>query len=68
NPKLRHPHYCIVVLRIDDSEVAKYVRQFLRVPEFKTKAKRMGHILKISPEVITYWKLNVDIEHRMLWN
>lgn len=65
--KIIHGKYCIVVLHVDEFQVAKYIRDFLRIPDFRTKSKRMGHIFKISPELIRFWRLNADEEFRIFW-
>jgi hypothetical protein len=64
---LCHKSYCIVFLKLGRHIVAKYVRLFLSHSEFKTKAKRMGRVARVSQTGIHCWQLNVDIEQFFEW-
>ena len=46
-PKWRHPGYCLVWFDVYDDEAAYFIRRFLRHPEFRTQAKRMGKIIEV---------------------
>ena len=43
------------------------LRQLLRLPEFKTRAARMGKVVRVSRLGIRYWQLNDDEEHNLEW-
>ncbi|HIC88908.1 MAG TPA: hypothetical protein EYP04_05855 [Anaerolineae bacterium] len=45
---LCHSGYCLVSLAVGKNEAAFFVRRLLRHPEFDTKAKRMGTVIRIS--------------------
>lgn len=45
----RHARYCLVVMNVTEVDAAKYVRRLLRHPEFRTRAQRMGLIIRLSP-------------------
>jgi hypothetical protein len=64
---LCHSQYCLVILAVADIEIASFIHRFLRHPEFNTKAKRMGKIVRVSHSVIRMWKLNDDKEYELLW-
>ena|SRR2546423_409997 len=55
---LSHPGYCLVWLDLYDGDAALFVRRFLRHPEFNSHAKRMGKVVRLHPERITFWKSN----------
>jgi hypothetical protein len=65
---LCHTRYCLVCLAIEEHEVADFVYHFLRHPEFNTKAKRMGKVVRVSHNVIRMWKLHTDKEEEMIWH
>ena len=48
DPSLCHTRYCLVLLAVEKDEVAIFVRRLLRHPEFDTKAKRMGAVIRLS--------------------
>ncbi len=50
--------FCVVCLALSDSEVKEIspvLKQLLRNPNFKTKAKRMGHVIRCSNAAISYY-------------
>jgi hypothetical protein len=52
------PRYCIVCFPLPDSrvrEIPQSLRLLLRRPEFRTKAQRMGRILRATTEEILYY-------------
>ena len=64
---LCHTRYCLVCLAIEEYEVADFVYHFLRHPEFNTKAKRMGKVVRVSHNVIRMWKLHDEKEYELSW-
>ena len=54
--RLCHPNYCIVVLIVPVKETASYIRRLLRHPRFKTRAGRVGKVLKLSSRKILLWQ------------
>jgi hypothetical protein len=65
---LCHARYCLVYLAVEKSEVAMFVRRLLHHPEFDTKAKRMGMVIRVSHAGLSAWRLNVEKEMRLSWN
>lgn len=49
--KNRSLDYCIVCLAVGQYEVAVFVRKLLRHPALKTRAKRMGKIIRVTLRV-----------------
>src|SRR5437899_12033522 len=47
--RLCHEGYCLIQLDVDEVIVAEYGRRFLRHREVKTKAKRMGRVMRVLP-------------------
>jgi hypothetical protein len=50
------PRYCIVWLDVLNADVAMYLRRFLHHPAFDTFSKRMGKVVRVRPERISYWE------------
>lgn len=52
--------YCILCFALLDSQqwlIPSLLRRLLRLPEFKTKASRMGKVARISRDNIKYYQL-----------
>jgi hypothetical protein len=64
---LCHVRYCLVYLTVEKSEVASFVRRLLRHPDFKTQAKRMGKVLRVSHAGILVWQRHQLREHYIEW-
>ena len=67
DPDLRHPNYSIVCLDVKRSEVAQYARRFLRHRDFITAAKRMGSVIRLTPNSIFCWRLNSERRAKLGW-
>jgi hypothetical protein len=65
--KLCHAGYCLVYLDIRKEEVATFVRRVLRHPAFKTKAKRMGKVVRVSHVGLSVWNLHAEKEEFLDW-
>ncbi len=50
--RLCHPTYCLVVLIGGVLRTARDIRGFLRHRSFRTRAQRMGRIVKLTPTAI----------------
>ncbi len=66
--RLCHAGYCLVYLDTRKSEVATFVRRMLRHPAFKTKAKRMGKVIRASHVGLSVWTLSGEKEEYLDWN
>jgi hypothetical protein len=67
-PKWRHARYCLVYIVIEEPQAAYYVRRVLRHPALSTNAKRMGLVIRASPDQITVWRLHSENEEEIAWN
>ncbi len=45
---LCHAAYCLVVFDLHADEVATFTRRVLRHPFLNTKAKRLGHVIRVN--------------------
>ena len=68
NPRLRHPRYCLVYLDVTQYESAAFIRRTLKHPEFNTKAKRMGNVIRVSHAGLTIWKLHAPEKRQLPWS
>jgi hypothetical protein len=66
-PKLCHAGYCLVYLDVRKEEVATFVRRVLRHRSFKTKAKRMGKVIRASHVGLSVWHLHTEKEEHHDW-
>ena len=54
-----HARYCIVCVALPNERLqalSSLLRQLLRLPEFNTKAKRMGKVIRMSPNQLLYYE------------
>lgn len=65
--RLCHPSYCLVYLDVRKEEVATFARRVLRQTAFKTKAKRMGKVIRASHVALMFWDLHAEKEELMEW-
>ena len=65
---LRHARYCLVVMSIAEVDSAEYVRRLLHHPQFRTRALRMGTIVRLSPTGLAAWQLHTEREMHVTWN
>jgi hypothetical protein len=64
---LLHPGYCLVYLDVNFDEVADYIRRFLRHPEFRAQAQRMGKVVHVSASVLTFWQTGIREARSAKW-
>ena len=58
-----HSRYSIVCVALPNErlhELPSLLRQLLRLPEFNTKAKRMGKVIRVSPSQLQYYERQGD--------
>jgi hypothetical protein len=70
NRGLRDNKFCILCFALRNDEQDKLpdlLRRALRLPEFRTKAARMGKVARISTSDIQYWKLGDERLNRIKW-
>lgn len=68
HPKLRHPGYCLVYLDVAPHEAADFIYRFLRHPDFRTQAQRMGKVIRLRHNRITYWQVGQEGVHLIGWS
>jgi hypothetical protein len=59
NRRLCHPGYCILYLDLAKDEQERLpglVRRLFRLPEFRTRAVRMGKVARIRQATVSYWE------------
>ncbi len=59
--------YCLVYLAVDKYESAIFVRRILRHPDFDSKEKRMGSIIRVTRAGISMWPLHKENEFFSRW-
>ncbi|HFE65712.1 MAG TPA: hypothetical protein ENJ93_00495 [Chloroflexi bacterium] len=67
-PKLRHGQYCLVYLDVGQYESASFIRRTLKHPDFNTKAKRMGNIIRVSHKGLAVWKIHAANKKQYIWS
>jgi hypothetical protein len=68
--KRRHRHrtYCIVCyVNITPERLSSWIVRFLRHREFNTHAKRLGRVIKVTPERIEYWEMGHEEKSLVEW-
>lgn len=65
---LCHGSYCLVCLEVTRSEVALFIRRFLRHPDFKIRARRMGKVVRLSSAGVHFWQLHERRESVASWD
>ncbi|MCP4359547.1 MAG: hypothetical protein GY796_16175 [Chloroflexi bacterium] len=61
-----HSAYCIVNFPLPADrrfEVPEILRRVLQHPHFNTKAKRMGHVLRVSRRTIRYYRIDRQLNY-----
>jgi hypothetical protein len=53
----RHTNYCLVTLTVPVLETAHYISKLLRHPQFNTRAKRNGKVIRVSTKNINFWDI-----------
>jgi len=59
--------YCVVCFTLPDSrtnEISQALRELFRHPEFNTKAKRMGKVIRVTDREISYYTFSERQIHR----
>lgn len=69
--KITRPHhkFCLVAFAMPKEcifEIPEMLRTFFRLPEFRTKAQRMGKIVRIRPQRAEYYGMDRQI-HEISW-
>lgn len=62
--------YCILCFPLRNEEqdqLPQLLRRLLKLPEFHTKATRMGKVARISTSRIDYWRLADEQMYNLAW-
>jgi hypothetical protein len=60
-----HPEYCIIFCDLITTEqhlLPALLRRLFRLPEFRTRAARMGKVARVGKAVVTFWEANKKAE------
>lgn len=66
----RNPGYCLVFLALrgrEHTRAPELLRRLLRLPEFRTRAARMGTVVHLGEEHVRWWQLGDEAEHALQW-
>lgn len=66
-----HARYCIVCVSLPNErlrEVPTLLRQLLRFPEFRTKAVRMGKVIRVGRQQIQYYSSDANLIKILRWS
>ena len=62
--------YCIACFPLSNPEqhlIPDLLRRLLRLPQFRTRAARMGKVIRVRVEEIEYWQLGDPELHQLQW-
>ena len=63
----QHSRYCLVWLDTEETEQARFIRAFLRHPEFNTRAKRLGKVVRVHADGLTCHHSRHGRPKRIAW-
>lgn len=66
--RLCHSRYCLVYLAARPNEAASFARRLLRHPLLKTRAQRLGAVIRVSSAGLQMWRLHEPREIFLSWN
>jgi hypothetical protein len=62
--------YCIIYLALrgrDHSRAPDLLPRLLRLPEFRSRAARMGKVVQLGEDHVRWWQLGDEREHSLHW-
>ena len=66
----RDRRYCILYFALRKDEQANIpllLRRLLRLPEFRTRAARMGKVARVSLDHVTWWQMGDENRYIVQW-
>lgn len=57
--RLCHRAYGLLYLDVRYLEVAEFIRRFLRHPEFRTQAQRLGKVIRVHNHGVQFWQADL---------
>lgn len=70
NRSLRDARYCIVYFDVRDDQqdqIPNLLRRLFRLPQFNTRAKRMGKVIRVSTAGIEFCQMGDETLYLVLW-
>jgi hypothetical protein len=70
NRGLRDARYCIVYFALRDDQqdqIPDLLRRLFRLPQFNTRAKRMGKVIRVSPAGVQFYQLGDETPYVVPW-
>lgn len=64
---LLHARYCLIHLKVPPRDSAEYVVRLLRHKEFRKKVDRIGKVICVSPNRLSYLDVNSAKERYLAW-
>jgi len=67
---LRDARYCLLCFPLRNDEqfrLPELLRRLFQLPEFRTKAARMGRVARVGSTQIDCWALGDEHPHRLSW-
>ncbi|MBI3946955.1 MAG: hypothetical protein HY321_13610 [Armatimonadetes bacterium] len=65
-----HPRYCVVCLTLPNErqdEIPDSLRRLFRMPAFRTKAARMGNVVRAAPTFLQFHRVGDNTVHTVPW-
>jgi hypothetical protein len=66
-PAWAHTAYCLVWLDVRGNTAADFTRRFLRHSAFDTQAKRMGKVVRVHANEVTFWRVGKRFPQSLPW-
>ena len=60
-------NYCLVFLAVPFDEAAEFTRRFLRHRAFRTQAQRMGRVVRVHHNGLSWWNVNSRKQEHQRW-
>jgi len=62
-----HPRYSLVWFDVTVQETAFFIRRFLKHPNFRANALRMGKVIRVHVRHLEYWTKNAELLLEVVW-
>lgn len=66
-PDWAHRGYCLVWLDVRGRQAAEFIQRFLKHPTFDTQAKRMGAVVRVHADGVSYWRVAQSVPTSTGW-
>ena len=65
--ELQHAGYALIWLDLPPTEAARYIRAFLRHPDFDTHTKRLGKVVRVHSDGLTFFDSRHGRAKQVAW-